>query len=313
MNIETLTNTRLLELNKQGLIPGPDEKESEFIRRADYCMRLKEEFAAVYEDKMPFEEESRAAQPILEEAWPISLHYFDIAPHWTPLFFSNSKLPFWQGGCCWIFQKKETDPTAAFLQLRHDLKYQTHILGTYSRQELVAHEFAHIGRMMFEEPNFEELIAYQTAQSSFRRFFGPILRSSRETSLFLFVLLTLAILDGYLLFAGASLALFRSLLWLHLIPLLFIAYGLVRLIRSHRQFQSAKLRLEEMGLTAKTAYAILFRLTDQEIVSLGNSSSSDWVKQAEDQRQRSLRWRVIWLAYLDPNLKTCERLCAHSG
>lgn len=298
MFLEPLTDAQLIEWNRQGLIPGPQEEEKAFVHRANYCLALRQEFSAIFEDKLPFEEEEHQAQPILEEAKPLACRHFDIYPSWTPVFFSNQKLPFWQGGCSWIFQKDETQPTAAFLQLRRPLKQQARLLKIYARPEIVSHEMAHIGRMVFEEPKFEEILAYQTSSSFFRRFLGPIVRSSRESSIFLFVLLTLMIADSYLLLAGASLQLFYTLVWLHFIPVVLIGFTLIRLMYCYRQFNKAKSCLQRVGLTPSIVSAILYRLTDQEIIETGQMHYSQWLQKARIQMQTSLRWRVIWIAYL---------------
>ena len=113
---------------------------------------------------------------------------YGFAPHWVPLFFSNYQLAPWHGGCAWIFQLNDNTPYAAFLQLRSAFRTQKRYLGMYERTELIAHEMAHIGRMMFEEPEFEEIIAFQSSTNRFRRFFGPLFRSSKESMLFVIVL-----------------------------------------------------------------------------------------------------------------------------
>lgn len=48
------------------------------------------------------------------------------------------------------------------------------------RHELLAHEWLHVARMAFDEPRFEEIIAFQTSRRSWRRFFSPIVQSTHE-------------------------------------------------------------------------------------------------------------------------------------
>ena len=94
------------------------------------------------------------------------------------MIFSNERLAPWHGGCAWIFQFAEGLPTAALIQLRQVFSRQPTFLGIYHRDELLTHELVHVGRMKFEEPRFEELFAYETSTSAFRRWFGPLIQAS---------------------------------------------------------------------------------------------------------------------------------------
>ena len=97
----------------------------------------------------------RAFQAILDEASFKTKELYGIQPTWTPLFFNNYQLAPWHGGCAWIFQLTENAPTAALLQLRAPFRHQPTYLNLYRRDELIAHELSHVGRMMYQEPQFE--------------------------------------------------------------------------------------------------------------------------------------------------------------
>lgn len=54
--------------------------------------------------------------------------------------------------------------------------------------------------MMYEEPKFEEILAFDSSTSVFRRFFGPIVKSSYESSIFILILFLLFYLIFFPLF-----------------------------------------------------------------------------------------------------------------
>ena len=143
---------------RRGLIRGPREDEEAFARRCAQC------------------------QPIAGEEWAIAhrrtQELFGFTVDWVPLTYSNQKLPFWEGAATWI-----SETGLPHIQLRKAFKKGRH-LG-YSRDEILAHESVHAARMAFDEPRFEEIIAYQTSKSPLRRFFGPLFRRTWESALFM--------------------------------------------------------------------------------------------------------------------------------
>jgi hypothetical protein len=219
---------------------------------------------------------------------------YDIDPKWVPVFFSNYQLMPWHGGCAWIFQLSEQEPTAAFFQLRRILKKSLAYMGLYDRNELMAHELVHVGRMMFEEPCYEEILAYRTSQSPGRRWWGPLVQSPAESAWFVFLLLPLLFLDLYLIFSGHQ-GFFWQAMWLKLLPLGLIVAAVMRLYRRQKTFWKAFQNLESVFGSAEKAGAVAYRLTDNEINLFANSSQTkikDYMYS-----QQSLRWRVICLAY----------------
>lgn len=150
--------------------------------------------------------------------------------------YSNKGLRFWEAACLWY------DGEKAIIQLRASLKEKEHYLGIVSKKELIAHEKVHAKRMHFNEPIFEEILAYQTSRSKFRRFFGPFFRTPRESLLYVIALFLVPFIP--------------YLIW----PFLFItSFGFVRLIRAQRIFARAK-KLKP--------FAKLVEMTDQEIIAV---------------------------------------------
>lgn len=284
---------RFVEWNQQGLIPGPDEGEESFIQRAEYSTNLKENLGR----EVPLEFGDLDTKGILQEAYPTTQRLFDISPRWIPLFFSNHKLAPWHGGCAWIYQLGEDTPTTAFLQLRRAFRTTSHYLGIYERKELIAHEIAHVGRMVFEEPKFEEFFAYKTSDSWFRSYFGPIVQSAWESAIFLLVLLATVLLDFFLLSSGHPDAI-DYVLWNKSIPIGLLFYSLVRLWWRHRQFSRCYAHLRKVCNDEQKAAAIMYRLTDHEITTFSASSSLQINSYFAEQAPQSLRLKLIKSIYL---------------
>jgi hypothetical protein len=284
---------KLLTLNAMGLIPGPNEDKTSFFKRTDYCLNLT--------DHLPKEliadlNGERTEKPeILTQAADQLKKLYDCAPDWPPLFFSNYKLPFWHGGCAWIFQMTEDSPTAALIQLRQKFRFSSTHLGIYDRQELLTHELAHVGRMMFQEPKFEELLAFRTSSSSLRRWLGPIIQSSAESALFLLLLFVLVIFDVFLVAMNRPDAYFMAF-WLKIIPIAVLLLGGFRLWKRQKTFASCIKNLSEC-VDPEKAYDVAYRLTDEEIIRFSKLSSHEINEYAIQKKNEELRWSVITHAY----------------
>lgn len=280
--------------NAQGFIPGPDETEVEFTKRVAFCQNLEEHLVQQTGTPFPFEKGDEAPRNILEEAFPLTEELYGIAPRWVPLFFSNHQLSPWHGGCAWIFQLDENTPTAAFLQLRSRFRQSSTYLGIYHRSELLAHELAHVGRMLYQEPRFEEMLAYQSSSSPLRRWLGPIVQSSKE-SLFFILLLGVVVMADFALFSiGPAMA--GVVGWLKLAPLFLIMLALGRLSYLHHCFRRCLHRLEAL-YSPKTARHILYRLRDSEIKQFAASTPSQIKEFMDASSLKSFRWHFLKSLY----------------
>lgn len=260
---------RLIELAKQGFIPGPFETEDSFLKRVDYCIGLQKELEF---DPTPTE--------ILNEALPITESLFGIAPSWIPINFSNHQLPLWVGGCAWIFQKTEETPNGAFIQLRRSLKEKKSFCF-YQRNELIAHELSHIGRMEFEEPRYEEIFAYQTSPSRLRKFLGPLFSQGWEMMLFMTFVVFVFLADLCALWWGGWES-YIALFPLKLLPAGWFVLMLYKLTIKQLKFKKLKNRFP---------LKFLYGLTDREIDSFGKMSDREINLYAE--KQDSLRWQYL--------------------
>lgn len=287
----------ILRYNSLGIIPGPEESRDDFIKRAHYCLDLKHSFETKLSEGAPFSFQNRGSEDVLRKAFPLTEPLYDIKPDWIPLFFSNYKLSFWHGGCAWIFQEDEQTPTSAFFQLRKAFETSKTYLGLYKREELIAHELSHVGRMMFEEIRFEEVLSYRSDSSKFRRYFGPIMQSSVESALFILILFLILMID-FSLASVLSASYYQNIMWLKLVPFGMVIYALGRLVRKQSEFKSCLKNLQPLCKTEQQANAVVYRLTDTEIALFAQLSAQKILEYAQQQGQSSLRWAVICKAYL---------------
>jgi hypothetical protein len=288
----TISDKDLILCNQQGFIPGPEEIEEAYLKRVAYCLNLKENMLQAGCDVPP--EMQPIPKELVSEFSKITGPLFDIFPDWIPIVFSNQQLAPWHGGCAWIFQFTEETPMGAFFQVRRAFAKQERYLGIYRLTELLAHETAHVGRMLFEEPRFEEILAYRTSPSTFRRWFGPIVQSPWESILFLFLLLISVVTQFFLVYSDVPRE--TSLgLWSMLLPLGWLTLGLIRLGRRHSQFNRCLDGLKIIAGDEKKANALIFRLLDSEITAFSKMSLDEMHHYADF--QKSLRWRLINLIY----------------
>jgi hypothetical protein len=291
-----ISNTDLLRYNQLGLIPSKDETEETFLARVHTCMGLKALLKIDGDQALPFKAEIPETNEILDEPFVITQNLYDINPLWLPVFFSNYQLTPWHGGCAWIFQLQDESPRTAFLQLRKAFAYRKQYLKFYDRNEIVAHECAHVGRMTFDQERFEELLAYRTSRSKFTRWLGPIVQSAGESLMFMATLLVLFVVDLYLILSESH-EIYLWTMWLKVIPLGLLVFGLVRLWQRHRVFNGCLRNLKDAVGEAKAANHIIYRLTDDEIANFSKMSGGEINTMAKELAENSLRWRLINLAY----------------
>jgi len=225
----------------RGLIPGPSEDEKTFLERIS---RL-------------------TTQPNQEqEAHVITLNLFGFSVDWVPVFYSNQELPFWEGAATWIGQTPS-------IQLRENFKKGSY-LG-YRREEVLAHEAIHAARIAFEEPQFEEVLAYRTSKNRLRKWAGPLFRKSWESAVFMISLVPAFL--GYFWIPLAALG------WLS-IRLAWTQWTLQRCLR-------------------KLPLSLIVCLTDAEIRKFSRLSLADI--QAHFENDQSLRGNLIRLKLLAKN------------
>lgn len=281
------------ECNIQGFIPGPTETEEKFLERVSFCKNLEQHLSAS-KSGFPFQANDPQSKEIVSEAFDLTEKLYGIRPNWVPAFFSNYQMSPWHGGCAWIFQLDAHSPVSAFLQLRAKFLNDSTFLKIYKRKELLAHELAHVGRMNYQEPQFEEMFAYQSSSAKWRRFFGPIVQSSKE-SLYFILLLGLAVIADAALITFPNQINSISIL-IKLIPILVLLLALGRLYLRHRIFEKCKTKLASLFGATKGQH-LLYRLTDKEIKHFSKSSLSSIQTFIEGSSKSSFRWKFLKTLY----------------
>lgn len=203
----------LLGYFHRGLIPGPEESEEAFLKRAEL------------------------AKPLGHPEWSEAVLPFKI--DWVPLIYSNQKMAWWEGAATWI-----SDQGLPSIQLRKSFEKGS-FLG-YKRSDVLSHEAIHAARMRFEEPYFEEVLAYSTAPQAWKRFFGPLFSRTWEP---------------LVLIAAMTLGIF----WLW-VPMSLIGVGLGWL--SYRQWVFKK-------CCRKLSLPVVLTLTDQEMKRFAKMSEEE--------------------------------------
>lgn len=283
-----MKDIELAAYNERGLIPGPNENLEDFEKRVNFCLQLK----ADYINEVTIPDSFEINDEIIDSVLQLTEKNYGTRPDWVPIFFSNWRLAPWHGGAAWIFKLHEDSPLSAVLQLRKPFYYKKCYLGIYERDELMAHEMAHVGRMAFEEKKFEELLAYRTSKKGFLRYFGPIIQSAFESRLVVYLLATLLIMDVYFLFQG-SLSAYLDTQSFKLLPLLLVLYGLFRLRKRQATLAKAEKNLHKSTEHAKE---IVYRLTDNEIELFARSTKKEI--ESYIAKEPSLRWHMIRYSYL---------------
>ncbi len=196
---------------------------------------------------------------------------FGKKPHNPQIFISQKKL-FLQLAATWIpiAQEKGSDKDKKLSSLCVGPTIQIHpkllkkkqkslfttLFFSYSIEEVLAHEFVHLVRYELfpykEHLGFEEILAYQTSSSRFRRFLGPLLARPSDILWLL--------------------PLFLSPIWVAFLPSLFtlswlgLALLLAKLSIKQWIFQRATKILKHAKV--KNPLYVLIGLKDQEIWDL---------------------------------------------
>ena len=181
------------------------------------------------------------------------------------------------------------------IQLRQIFAQQKDYLCIYNRDEIIIHELVHVG-MMFAERRFEEVFAYETSSSAFRRWFGPLIQLSHgKAASFLLMILagdSFSSLTFFFSAVGHHEAFeYGSCIELHPSGADFDCFG-----QAFCKAQTDSKCLERLEIClqcGQKARAVAYRLTDKEVVAFGNFSGQNTGQYARMQSREELRWRTI--------------------
>ena len=275
------TDFFLLSCHQKGFLVGPNEDEDSFLSR----ISLLEEFSRSF----TFEGERIPSSE--RESVNTELHrFFGCTVDWIPVFYSDKNLPFWQGGATWIDSSEDDLVQASFIQIKKRFQEEKY-LSFYKKEEILLHEMSHGIRMAFTEPRFEEVLAYRTSRSPFRRFFGPIFRTSKESYIVVISFMLSFLLQVVFLFYS-----WPNLLYIFsFFPFALIGFYLYRLCFTQRIFLKCLQKLENL-LPKSKIFPFIFCLTDKEIDMFSKKSLEEIKEYIRE--ERSLRWRQIRLSRL---------------
>ncbi|NGX63010.1 MAG: hypothetical protein KR126chlam6_00415 [Candidatus Anoxychlamydiales bacterium] len=295
-----ITDEELLRLNKEGFIPGPNENERDFLKRIDFSKTLiknPKSFFENHEQNQPFDLDNRVLKPRWNWTRAKLLNLFDVSPTTLALYYSDKELHFFQAAATWIIEVSKNSIKIPVLQFRKKLRHKPYLF-IYTLDEILAHEAIHSIRIAFDEPKTEEIFAFMSATSFFRKIFGPIIRSEKEVFIFF------ALMGGYFVFQ--IFFILSSLTFLSYIAtffafltLTYLSLGLIRLFHIRRKLKKTFKKLFKIFGCKKKARTVLFRLTDEEIFKFSRFKKNEITKYFKISKDESLRLRLIHLAYFE--------------
>ncbi len=292
----------LCDLDSRGLLIGPDETLEDYVRRLralqDNIAELDRELTEHDEVRLldiPLTRDDAIPIATFAEALDQTSALYDFRIDWIPGFFTNTRMGILFAGCAMYSYE---DFFAIFV-IRKAFKTKDRWI-IYSRTELIAHELCHIAHIGFRTVNFEEIFAYQTSESRFRRLFGGLLRTTADTYLLLGAV-------AFLLASQIINVVTRPPMeWQSFpMPLVFAitigvaAWIAVRYLIVAGRFRRARRRLDAACRTG-SVLPILFRCSEDEITQLSRLQDGgqimDWV---QSRTEASPRWQIIWRKYFN--------------
>ena len=168
-------------LYNDGFIPGPEESEKEFFERVKLVKKIIED----PKKYLPFKGSMKALNG-------------------ATLSLKSKSLPFHAASTLIV---EAAGTTLSIIKEPSKLS-----LLFVSYQEVIDHELVHAKRAMFNEPKFEEMIAYQTSSSKLRKHLSPIVSSTHETVLLILMsfLIPFSILPFIIYFGYLSIRLWKK-------------------------------------------------------------------------------------------------------
>jgi hypothetical protein len=286
----------LATLDRQGLLLGADESLTEYVERLRSLQanigRMDEDLAKTGSytvEDLTVEADQRIPAELFARPQETTRQLYDFGIDWVPGFFITPPGVLF-GGCAYYFYP---DFFALFTIRRAFAERDRWLI--YRRSELLAHELCHIARIGLGSAEYEEVFAYRTASSGFRRFFGGIFRSQWDS--FSFLGTAFVILLGRLL----QILRFQSLpqwpFWIPFLVCFLFQLGRHRVVM--RRLDHA--RQAVASVCPEHGDAVLFRCTDAEVHALAElptmAATAAWV---DERCRESWRWRVIRHRFLAP-------------
>jgi hypothetical protein len=154
-----ITSEELREYAEHGFIVGPQESEDDFLQRVELSRTAKQ-------------------TQIPEKIQKRSRNLFGFSIDWVAIEMS-SRLAWWHAGAMEYWEGR---PRIQMSRMVWKWNFPV------SREELLLHEWFHVARAGFDEPQFEELMAYRSSRG-LRRWLSPLFQASWESITFLLLCL----------------------------------------------------------------------------------------------------------------------------
>lgn len=286
----------LLRFDDHGIILGPDESTADLTARIRalhghlqaFRHQLGKQKAVQFLD-IALHGRDKIPADVFLAAGDQTRVLYDFAIDWVPGFYTNYRMGLLFAGCAFFSVE---DFFAVFI-IRKAFQKRAR-WWIYGRDELLAHELCHIAHCAHYSPEYEELFAYQTSPSLFRRVIGGLLRTTTDTYLMLGATLLLLVAQIVNVFLGPP-DYWPRVVMPVVAGLLVAVIGLIsaRYRRVWRIFSGARRNLA--GLAGDhAAMGVLFRCSAEEIGVIARlrapGALRQWLREAASGQ---LRWRVI--------------------
>lgn len=278
----------LRKLDARGLSPAVGEDAEAFASRLEKLQTSLAEFETKLSQKGQVDwegvlcaEKNRIPRSGFEASLTLTDELYGFQCDWVPGFFCNPRFSWLFGGCTYSFPPEFFALFIISAKLRKAKKFLC-----YDREEILAHELCHVARSGLGAVEFEELIAYQTAKSGFRRVWGGIMHSQWDSLIFLLACLFLVAAQIFLPLLSLP---FAS--WLG-----WAVFGAVVLFYILRQANSYRIYKKALANVAavyqgdeRIARKVVFHATDKEIRQLARTKDA---RRLLDDWQSELRWKI---------------------
>ena len=280
----------LAELDAKGIFCADNENAAEFAARVrllneknrELDQALATDGSAAIED-VTIHQQDRIPENLFREPQELTEKLYRFQADWVAGFFVDPAYGLLFGGCAYYFYP---DFFALFI-IRRSFRDKARWLF-YQRSELLAHELCHVARVSFRAHIYEEIFAYKTATTAFRRFFGGIFRSPKDS--FLFIGASCLLLTNQLCRAFLFPQLPSWPMWGLLA--LTLSWLILRLLRDMKTLRKARKHLAFI-FPQQNAIPVLFRCNDAEIRQLAvldnPHNAQTWL---DNRKSTSLRWKI---------------------
>ncbi len=249
----------------KGFWPGPHEEPESFLARVS-CQGEPQ-----YEDEL---------KPYLVKAEDRLKGLLGACLPSLKIEFNNKGLHLFEAGALWVIE--DNGVKRSLIQIKENFKKGFFLF--YTLDEVLAHEMLHAMRVEYEEPIYEEILAYFTSSISWRRYFGPLIVRPYEAILLLLLAGVGSVLDVF----------FELSYFIFLLPILWGGYLTLRLLFRQRRFRRAFKIVKLLVKDEKNAFSFIARMTDQEIDFFSQKSLKEIRSYIDRIKGSSLRWEALF-------------------